>query len=283
MLVFLRCVVVCCALFVSSIAFGGDVTGIVGSSALSGLAGDKQESKSKGLFFLADDFSQMKILPSFTFGAPSGFVPGFGTVFVGVSAVANGVQSEGMDGAMALGGGFGDPVKAIGGYASLSAGSISPADGGAFDRGSLGLGLGHTFASLGLGVSAGVSTIDLWHNKSMNEIADPSFYGAVSKLFANDYAPVILTAGVGNMAYGNVNEKSEKDRKYSAQEFLAAAVYVLPQLSLVADYTAGITTTGVSIVPCPNYPVVIGFAANDILTQDNGINALVTVGFGYAF
>jgi len=279
----LRCMVVCCALFVSAVAFGqGDTPSIVGSSAISGLVGG-QEGKSAGLFSLADDFSQLKILPSFTFGAPSGMVPGFGTVFAGISGTINGLEDGAQDGALAFGGGFGDPFKAIGGYASLSVGSINPADGGEFNRGALGLGFGHTFKNYALGVAVGINTIDLWHDKAVNEIEYPSFYLAVTKLLANDFAPVILTAGAGNSAFGNVNESNAKNRKYDAQEFLAAAVYILPQLSLIGDYTAGITTAGVSIVPCPRYPVVVGLAANDILTQSNGINAMATIGFGYAF
>ena len=285
MLGMLRCVLVSCVFLISAVALGENAQSIVGSTALSGVSETSQESKPGGLFYLADDFSQLKIVPSFTFGAPSGMVPGFGTVFVGASGMASSTEFDKgtVDGVVSVGGGFGDPINAIGGYVNLSLGSINPSDGGFGDRGSLGLGLGHTFAEWGLGVSAGVSNIDLWHGTSAGEITEPSFYGAVTKLLANDIAPVVLTAGVGNSLYGNINEGSLKNRKHDIQEFVAAAVYVLPQLSLVGDYTGGIATGGISIVPCPNYPVVIGLAANDILTQADGVNALVTVGCGWAF
>ena len=277
------CIVLCSLLFVSSVASGEGAQTIAGSSALSGLSETSQERQRGGLFFIAEDFSQMAILPSYTFGAPSGLVPGFGTVFVGVGGLVNGSSEPRIDGGMSVGGGFGNPIDAIGGYAAIEMGSISPSDGGEFDRGQLALGLGHTFADFGLGLSVGFVGLDLWHNSTQNEILDPSFYLAVSKLFANDIAPVILTAGAGNEAFGTVTEESDHDRKYEIQEFLAAAVYVLPQVSLVADYTSGVTTAGVSIVPLPRIPVVLGLAANDIFQQDDGINAMITLGFGYAF
>lgn len=283
MLRMIRYIVLCSLLFVSSVAFGEGSQSIAGSSALSGLSETSQERQSGGLFFIAEDFSQMAILPSYTFGAPSGLVPGFGTVFMGIGGTVSGRESHRIDGGMSVGGGFGNPIDAIGGYAAVEMGSISPSDGGEFDRGQLAMGLGHTFADFGLGISAGFVGLDLWHNSTENEILDPSFYLAVSKLFANDIAPVILTAGAGNEAFGTVTEESDHDRKYEIQEFLAAAVYVLPQVSLVADYTSGVTTAGVSIVPLPRIPVVLGLAANDIFQQDDGINALVTLAFGYAF
>lgn len=283
----LRCVMICCLLFISSIALGENVQSIVGSTALSGVSETSQESKSGGLFYLADNFSQLKILPSFTFAAPSGLVPGFGTVFFGLSGVASNTHFDkgDVDGGFSVGGGFGDPFKAVGGYASLALGSVNPADGGFGDRGSLGLGLGHTFSAFGLGVSAGVTNIDLWHGTSAQEIQDPSFYGSVTKLLTNDIAPVVLTAGAGNSMFGNINSGNLDSRKYDIKEFVAAAVYVLPQLSLVADYTSGVTTGGVSCVPCPNYPVVIGLAANNIFSQGAGgdINALVTIGCAFSF
>ena len=283
MRVMMRCVVLGCLLFVSSVTYGENAQSIAGSSALSGLSETSQEGQSSGNFFFAKDFSQLAILPSYTFGAPSGLVPGFGTVFMGVGGTLNGVGGTKVDGALAFGGGFGDPLNAIGGYASLGIGSISPSDGGEFDRGQLNLGIGHTFASLGLGVSAGFSGLDLWHNSSQNEILDPSFYLAVTKLLANDIAPVILTAGAGNEAFGNVHDRSDHERKYEIQEFLAGAVYVLPQLSLVADYTSGITTAGISIVPLPRIPVVLGLAAGDIFKEDDGVNFVASLAFGYAF
>ncbi len=283
MLKMFKYIVLCSMLFVSSVAFGDGTQTIAGSSALSGLSETSQERQPGGIFFIADDFSQMAILPSYTFGAPSGMVPGFGTVFVGIGGTVNGRSEPRIDGGMSVGGGFGNPVDAIGGYAAIEMGSISPSDGGEFDRGQLAMALGHTFADFGLGLSVGFVGLDLWHNSTGNEILDPSFYLAVSKLFANDIAPVILTAGAGNEAFGTVTESSDHARKYEIQEFLAAAVYVLPQVSLVADYTSGVTTAGVSIVPLPRIPVVLGLAANDIFQQDDGINALITLGFGYAF
>ena len=180
-------------ILMSSLAMAENTANIAASStALSELKKISKEMKSDKLFYLVDDFSELASVPGFSFGSPSGLVSGFGGGFVGLGGTA---YNEEIDGGLALGGGFGDPIKSIGGSASLSLGSIDPRDGGAFNRGSLNLSLGKTFTAYGFGASVGVSNLDLWHTTHDDQM-DPSFYTAVTKLLPNDVAPAIITMGI---------------------------------------------------------------------------------------
>jgi hypothetical protein len=263
-------------------ATAGTMESSMGLSEITGGVEKTSAGHPSQVLYVASDFSEMAALPGFTILAPSGLVPGFGGVFAGVGGITN---SDDTDGAVAVGAGFGDPTKLVGGAASLGIGSIDPRDGGAMNRGSLNISLGHTFTEYGIGAAVGATNIDLWHAGS-DERTDPSLYAAVTKLLPNDLAPVILTVGLGNRSFVDIGRGiAWDDKKDEIDVFAAAAVYVLPQVSLIADYTAGVTTMGTSIVPFPKYPIVLGLAANDVFTETPGdkVSFLGTLAAGYAF
>lgn len=270
-------------LLISTMAMAENAANVAtSSSVLSELKEIFKEKKLNKLFYLVDDFSGLATVPGFSFGAPSGLVPGFGTAFVGVAGTS---YSKDTDGGVAFGGGFGDPIKSVGGAASLSVGSIDPQDGGALNRGSVNLSLGKTFIDYGLGASVGISNIDIWHDDHHDKL-DPSYYVAVTKLLPNDVAPVILSAGIGSNCYSDITKYDIDEREHKIGEFFSGAVYIHPQMSLVLDYTSGITTFGTSIVPMPSYPISIGLAAQDIFKDDKDINEikfLGTLSMGFAF
>ena len=185
-------------------------------------------------------------------------------MFRGVSGTYNSVEHT--DGAMGFGIGYGNPYETLGGAISLSLGSINPDDGGAFNRGNLNVSVGHTFKEYGFGVAVGMSGATLWHDNSGDDI-DPSFYGSVTKLLPNDIAPIAITAGLGNNAYADTNESgNKKDKVYG---FVSGAVYILPQVSLIADYTSGVTSVGVGVVPFPSLPITLTAGAYDITKEGN--------------
>lgn len=233
----------------------------------------------KGIFYKEDNFHEMATLPGFSMGAPVGMVPGWGVVFGGISGRSN---SDETDGALALGMGFGNP-DVIGGSVSLGFGSIDPRDGGALNRGSLNISAGHHFKSWGLGTAIGVTGIDLWHanGDDRDDNLDPSFYGAVTKLLPNEVAPVVISAGLGNNGYADINVKNPKDK---IGGFVAAAVYIIPQVSLIADYTSNIVTLGAGIVPFPKYPISLTLGINDITEQyDNKPSFIGSLSAAYVF
>ena len=232
----------------------------------------------KGLFYIAKNFQELRALPGFTINAPAGLVPGAGVVFAGISGTSN---SDDTDGGLGFGFGYGNPYESVGGAASLTIGSIDPRDGGSFNRGGLNLSLGHVFSEYGLGAAVGVTNIDLWHADHDQKL-DPSFYGAVTKLLPNDIAPLTLTVGLGNNIYADVDE--DGDKKDKVYPFVSLAAYVLPQMSLIADFTSGITSAGVSVVPFPSIPVSMTMGAYDISDETvQGTSFIAGLSAAYIF
>ncbi len=257
------------------------------SMGLSELRGGASAQHTPGrLFYVADDFGQMGVLPSFSFGAPSGLVPGYGVAFAGFAGISSNGASKDADGAFSFGAGWGDPLNSIGGAVVIGVGSIDPRDGGAFDRGNLNVSLGHTFREHGLGVAVGMSNLDLWHNSGDMRV-DQSLYAAVTKLLPNDIAPVVLTAGLGDYGFVDISRDglTEDERRDKIGPFFSAAAYIFPQMSLILDYTSGITTFGTSIVPFPDYPIIIGLAATDLAKERpvDEVSFLGTLTTGFRF
>lgn len=234
----------------------------------------------KPLIYLAENFHEMATLPGFSLGAPSGLVSSYGVAFAGLSGRRD---SDDTDGALALGMGFGDAEK-IGGSVSLGIGSVDPRDGGAFNRGTLNVNFGHHFKKLGLGVSVGMTGVDLWHESSEDsDNQDPSFYLATTKLWGNDFIPVAITAGLGNNSYADINR--ENDRKDKVDGFGAVAFYLHPQLSIIADYTSNILTAGISAVPFPDYPISLSLGATNLTEQgpNDKVAAIGSIAAAYVF
>jgi len=211
--------------------------------------------------YKVDTFEDVKAIPTFSLGAPSGMVS---RAEAGYFSLACLKDKDYTDGGMLIGMGYGDPTK-IGGDISLTIGSVNPNDGGAFNRGSLNIAAGHNFRDQLLGVAVGIDSINLWHDSSIDYDENPSMYLAMTKLFPNDIAPMVFTVGAGNNNYAKINE--EGDKKNHIYPFVSGAVYVMPQLSLVADYTSKVTTLGVGIVPFPRLPLTISLAAYDVTKE----------------
>lgn len=228
---------------------------------------------------LPGEYQNLASLPSYTISAPSGLVASKGVIFGGASFRTN---KHSDDASLAMGMGFGDAYNSIGGSATLGIGSVDPRDGGAFNRGALDLVFGHNFSEYGLGIAVGATNINLWRATSADQ-KDASFYTSVTKLLSNDYAPVIVTAGLGNNEY--VSYKRGENFRRKIEGFGAVAVYVHPQVSLIADYTAGLTAAGVSFVPVKTWPVNITLAYDDIFEQSYEEKSafLATVSAAYTF
>ena len=246
-------------LAISSVAVAADGMQTATSAAAMAKA---TEGSEKGIFYIAKNFQEVAAVPGFTMSAPAGLVPGAGVVFGGISGTYNDVEHA--DGAMGFGFGYGNPYETLGGAVSLSLGSINTDESGVYDRGNVNVSVGHTFAEYGVGVAVGMTGATLWHANGDDEL-DPSFYAAASKLLPNDVAPVILTAGFGNNVYADTN--STGDKKDKVYPFVSGAVYILPQVSLIADYTSGITSVGIGVVPFPTIPVTLTMGAYDIAKQ----------------
>lgn len=261
-----------------SMAFAVDLSTVTGETV--GVFSKDRGDSTRPLIYKAENFHEMATVPGFSLGAPSGLVSSYGVAFMGLSGKKS---SSTDDGALAFGMGFGDSDK-IGGSASIGIGSVDPRDGGSFNRGNLNLSFGHHFREYHMGWSVGVAGIDLWHANSLDgDNGEPSFYTAVTKLYPNDLAPVAITAGFGNNGYADVTK--DTDRKDEIGGFGSVAVYVMPQVSLILDYTTGILGAGASIVPFPQYPVTVSVGATNLNKQgtDDKVSAIGSIAAAYVF
>ena len=265
-------------LLLGSALYASDLSTVTGEGVAT--FAKKEITNDKPLMYLAQNFHEMATLPSFSLGAPSGLVSSYGVAFAGISGRRD---RDNTDGALALGMGFGDADK-IGGAFSLGIGSIDPRDGGSFNRGNLNLNVGHHFKEYGFGWSVGMTGLDLWHANGLDgDYQDPSFYTAVTKLWANEFLPVAITAGFGNNSYADINR--ENDRKDKVDGFGAVAMYLHPQLSVIVDYTSNILTAGVSVVPFPDYPISLTLGATNINEQGSNdkVAAIGSLAAAYVF
>ncbi|TNF66329.1 MAG: hypothetical protein EP298_09265 [Gammaproteobacteria bacterium] len=250
------------------------------SSAALTSAADSPQSKD---YFFTKDYQKVATLPAFSLGAPVGLVPSWGVIFAGAGGLTNSPSSNDVDGSLAFGFGIGDAIKNVGGAISLGIGSVDPTDGGEFNRGNFGVSLGHFFTKTLTAISVGGLNLGGW-NDGGSDAMDPSFYGAITQILPNDYFPVILNLGVGNNSFYYL--KSDQRPTTHVGVFGSAAVYILPQLSAIVDYTSGVTTAGVGIVPIAAWPISITLSVYDIfeyVPDHPRVSFMGSISYAYTF
>jgi len=215
-------------------------------------------------YYFTTNFAKTKASPTFSMAAPSGFNPSKPVVFFGIGGITDLSGSpKKTDGSMAVGYGTDLPFADLGAAFTLDLGSINPADGGMFNRGDLGISVGKFFQSLGMGVSLGIKNISLWYASAGKNT--PSTYLAASKIYKFKDSMLIINGGLGNNAFRTITDSSSRaERSIKVSLFASAAYYPVPQLSFVADNTAGITTLGLGIVPIAAWPVSISLGLYDV-------------------
>lgn len=236
-------------------------------------------TSNKSAFFGASSFTDVVSLPGFSLSAPSGMVSSAGVAYVGMSGISKQPYSSHADGALSAGIGFGDAQEFLGGSIDVGIGSINPEDGGAFERGNIGGSVGHFSTDHLLGVAVGVQNATGWNAGGGNP--DPSFYVAATKVLSNDVAPVMLNLGVGNNGYVDLNDGGKTTHKIDV--FGSVAVYITPQISLIADYTSGVTSIGASLVPMARVPLTVNLGVWDVLEDLDGSEMAFTGSITYAF
>ncbi|MFZ9035767.1 MAG: hypothetical protein ACO2ZM_06585 [Francisellaceae bacterium] len=263
-------------------------TGAASAASAAGITAQAAEAiknkQDEGMlsYFWADKFSQLATIPSFSLAAQSGLVPSWGVIYGAGSGVTNVPSTNGTDASIAVGMGFGDASDFLGGGLSLGIGSVNPKDSGIGGRGNINISLGHFFSKTLTGVAIGEDSIGGWNNGGGNPTG--SYYAAVTQILPNDIAPVILNAGIGNNIYTFI--RSTKHKTTSVGVFGSVAVYVLPQLAVVADNTSGVTTAGVSLVPFVKLPITVNLAAWDVFSSVQNhpnVSFLGSISYAYTF
>ncbi len=218
-------------------------------------------------YFFSTDFRKVKGFPTFSMAAPSGITPYQDVAFAGVGGIYNVPgQKTSVDGSASIGFGKGNQDLKLGTLLTLDLGSISGRNGPPGDRGDLGIAVGKFFQDHGAGISVGVKGITLWQGGAGRN--NPSVYLTATKILPLGRTLLIINGGVGNNAFRTIRDtspSSERLRKWSP--FGSAAFYPLPQISLVIDNTAGITTAGVGLSPVAAWPLSLSFGIYDITKE----------------
>jgi hypothetical protein len=228
-----------------------------------------------GLFFAADRFTEMSALPGTSLGAPTGMVASSGSAFVGIGGIKN-PDSNDTDGSFIAGMGFGNAMDSIGATASVTIGSINTSDNGFGERAALNVSVGKFFTDDQIGIAIGA--VNLASKNDLTDTPDPSYFAAVTKVFPIENHPIILNIGLGSNDFVNTSYTGSK--KMAMTPFASVGYYVSPQVSLIADNTAGVGSLGVSISPVHTLPLTLTLGAYDI---DGGTDRSYTAAIGYAF
>jgi len=231
----------------------------------------------KDFFRIVADPMELKTAPGSSSSAPSGFSGSAGTAFMGLGGT---IDESRIDGGLAVGTTYGDSDEFLGGAVVVSVPSLS-FDGGFFEKGSLSASVGHNFADYAAGISAGVSGVDFWRSATSPK-EDPSFYVAASQAY--DFAlPTFATIGIGNNIFASKNGGSYKTDQTGL--FGSVGTYIHPQMSLIVDYTGGITTLATSLVPMPDYPVSVSLGINGFFkeNQDEALMFVAGIGMSLAY
>ncbi|MDP0506688.1 MAG: hypothetical protein Q7K47_05570 [Fusobacterium sp. JB019] len=235
---------------------------MIGLVALSTMALAVGDETKKFEICRCNDFSEECSIPSYSMNVPSGLAGSAGGGFVALSGITD---KHDTDGGLSFGVGYGDSGEKIGGTISVGIGSIDPVEGGAFNRGALNISAGHSFRDKLIGVAVGMDGINLWHGSDNDHDKSPSMYLAVTKLVPNDTLPMVFTVGAGNNNFAKVNESG--DKKDHIYPFVSGTVYVMPQVSLIADYSSDIVSAGVGFVPFPHFPISFTAGAYDLTKE----------------
>jgi len=223
-------------------------------------------------------------LPAASFGAPLAFGAQWGQAFIGLAGSDGTGNYNKTDGSAAVGLGLGNAQELVGLEVDVTFNSLrNKPNEKALSTGALSLKL-HRVLGNGFGVALGMDSVAHWGFKAAN--AKPSSYLALSKVIElkpNSPYFLVLSGGVGNGQYQNkafqLNTPNVDFNKIGG--FGSAALYVHPQVSLVAGYAGQNLSAGVSLVPLHNLPVVLTLGATD-LQKKYGTKAHFVAALGYA-
>ncbi len=217
--------------------------------------------------------------------APVGFGTNLGTVFGAFGYVNRWPGTTASDGNLLFGAGLGNGDKYVGLQGTVLLDSVSGDNNSSFGaNGSLGIKL-FRWLSPNLSIAAGVANVGRWG--TLKNDAN-SWYGSMTDYFSffqNGRFPIAATFGFGSGAFFNTaafRANSDSNMK----PFGSLAVSIIPQLSVIGDYTADMWSAGVSVVPFIKFPLALTGLATNLGGGDKKAGP-VTYGFrvslGYAF
>lgn len=221
--------------------------------------------------------------PGTSYGAPTGYGASAGIAFVGASGLydlqgRNLPDGDGqIDGSLAAGIGFGNPVSAVGVEVIASLTSVDPRNGGFGDSGTIGLKF-HRVVDAGSQTSVAFAFTDAvrWGDADKSTRSN---YAAISgnlpvKLIGN--YPLAATFGVGNGSYrpfGSVEN--------NMGAFFSVGSQLSERTSLSLSHVGGKINVGMGLTPF-NAPISVSVGINDAGDR-SAVGRNLSVNVGYAF
>ena len=225
--------------------------------------------------------------PGLSFGAPSAYGAGGGSVFIGVSYGADGQDGlftfynndnkKVADGSMNFGFGIGDPNQ-LGVEVSVGIISMTCQDGeSCFGAdGTMGVKLHKKLEGQFVdGIGIGYSDLVRW-----GEASDfASIYGVASKDFKINNKDGLLSLGIGT---GSFRSKSDMDsNKNNPNLFGGVGVKLSPRLSIASSWNGSTLGAGFGISPF-YFPLSVSAGVTDI-TDVNGKGYQYSINIGYSY
>lgn len=231
--------------------------------------------------------------PGMSIYIPVGYGADRNTGFVGFDFQERTRFTNSEDGQMVFGVGLGDARKSIGvvlSYTMVNLKSDGPND---FGMGGFNVKV-HRQLNKDLAVAVGMNGFlnigDDTRIPGANDFEN-SLYGAVTKVIHTredinkPFSRVAITAGVGNGQFRTEDSINQDDDNFNV--FGNMAIRVLPQASLITEWTGQDLAIGASIAPFKNIPLVITPAVRDITGPgrgaSDGARFVLGAGFGFKF
>lgn len=218
--------------------------------------------------------------PGSTINTPTGFGPGWGQFYGGVSFQERIRYADARDGVLTFGFGLGNPRRTVG--MDVSVNVLDTYHEFAKDR-SLSLRLHRRLPAR---TSLAVGWENIWHTSGTD--GGSSRYVVASKVlglrenFEQPLGSVVFSLGLGDERF--LSEPAFARQEGGVNPFGAVAVRVLPHASAIANWTGQDLSLGVSIAPVRRWPLVITPAVMDLTgNAGDGARFSVSAGLGYNF
>ncbi len=220
-------------------------------------------------------------LPASTAGTPTAYGANWRQAFIGGGL--NFPFNDGRtDGGLSVGFGLGDAQKSVGLEITAGISSVDTSDFG--DSGGLGFKIHKAFKD-GTAVAVGWSNVVKWGDADDQE---DTIYGVVTKPFElqpNDpknKLPLTVSIGFGSGAFRSTG--SIEDGTNTPNFFGGLGLRVSPQVSLVTSWTGSRLNIGSSFAPFPKVPVVVNTFFTDVTNNvDNGVGFTLSAGYAFQF
>lgn len=221
-----------------------------------------------------------------SFGSPIAFGADWGSIGAGVFAqtLTKRVSGSRGDGAAGVTFGLGDSDRYVGLETEVAIADLTTYNGNHFgDGGSLGFKL-HTNLPGGAAFAVGVLGTARWGTEKATNRA--SVYAVGTKVFkigTTSPHALVVNVGIGDEGFQEI-DKATGFGKSGAGVFGSMAFYIIPQVSIIADYTGRYLNAGISAAPFRTLPLTVTLGGVNLTNRyDTKPQAAASISYGFQF